>query len=190
MAELLDQTLQMVPFCMTIHSWRRQGLPQLSARMGLHSGPVLAGNVGSLDRFDYTVMGDTVNLAFRLEGVNKRYGTEILASEATYGKVGAGRFLFRELDRVQVKGRHQPITVYDLVGLSAPEGAPAWLAAFAAGRDAYLARNWPQAMEHFQEVLRLENDDPPARIFLQRCRHYLERPPAPDWQGVLMLAEK
>jgi hypothetical protein len=94
----------------------RQALGQafLGLRVGLHSGPVMAGNVGSREHFNYTIMGDTVNLTHRLQGVNRHYGTRLIISDATRSLAGPG-FLGRELDRVQVRGRTQPVTIYELV---------------------------------------------------------------------------
>jgi len=169
--------------------WRARGLPQLPARLGLHSGPVVAGNVGSKERFNYTVLGDTVNLASRLEGANRHYGTEIMLSQDTYQKV-ADKFLMRELDQVQLKGREQPVPCYELLGPAPADGVPPWVQIFAAGRAAYLNREWKEAAAKFQKVLRLKPGDGPAQLFLERCLGFLRNPPPPDWQGIFVLETK
>jgi adenylate cyclase len=170
-------------------AWVARGLPVVSARMGLHSGRVIAGNVGSRERFNYTVMGDAVNLAFRLEGANRHYGTRILISEATQRRV-SDAFLLRELDQVQVKGRMQPVTIFELLGPAPGDGAPDWLKLFASGRAAYREGLWQQAANYFQEVLRRKEDDGPARLFLHRCREFVKNPPPPNWHGVFILERK
>lgn len=97
--------------------WEARGWPRLETRIGINSGPMIAGNMGSRERFDYTVMGDAVNLGSRLEGANKNYGTFIMISESTRELIGAA-FVVRELDRIRVKGKQQPVTVYELLGLA------------------------------------------------------------------------
>lgn len=167
--------------------WRSHGWPPLKARLGLHSGPVVAGNIGSLELFNYTAIGDTVNLASRLEGANKVYGTTILISDSTCRQVEG--IMVREVDLIQVKGREQPVAIYELLGRQVDE-RPEWLEIFAAGREAYKRQDWEEAQDRFQSVLRLQPGDRPAQIFLERCRRFKEQPPPPDWQGVYILESK
>jgi adenylate cyclase len=166
--------------------WQSQGLPPLAERLGLHTGPVVAGNVGSRDRFNYTVLGDTVALASLLEEVNKVYGTRILLSGETCQRV-KDHLLVRELDTVRVRGRAQTMTVYELVGPYPPEGFPPWLDAFAAGLKAYRGRQWDRAAQAFQEVLQLKPGDRPAGVFLKRCGSLARTPPPSEWQAVFVL---
>ena len=167
-------------------SWLSQGFPAISMRIGLHTGPVVAGNVGSKKHFNYTVMGDTVNLAARLERANKTYGTEIMISNATYRRLG-DHFLVRELDLVQVRGRAQPVTIYELMGRLPPGGPPPWLEIFEAGLAAYKEGKIPEAASRFFEILDLYCDDPPSGVFLKRCRQHLDQPLLTKWQEPYVL---
>ena len=155
----------------------------LGLRIGLHSGQVVAGNVGSRERFNYTIMGDTVNLAHRLQEINRHYGTHLILSSATRELAGPG-LVMRELDQVQVRGRQQPVTIVELAWAAPGEDAPLWLSTFEEGRAAYLRRDWLEASRHFEEVIRLKPEDGPATLYLRRCRRYQEKPPPPEWDGV------
>ncbi|EHJ47606.1 adenylate/guanylate cyclase with Chase sensor [Solidesulfovibrio carbinoliphilus subsp. oakridgensis] len=161
-----------------------RGLPVLDARMGLHAGPAVVGNVGSRERFDYTVLGDTVNLASRLESLNKYYGTRILATEAVVAAAGPG-FVCREVDRVRVKGRERAVTVFEPLGRAGEPGA-AFAATFEAARRLYAARRFEDALAGFlaADAARPPQGDPPSRVFAVRCREHLLSPPPPDWDGV------
>jgi adenylate cyclase len=159
--------------------WRQRQLPLLEVRMGIHSGPVVAGNVGSMERFNYTVLGDTVNLASRLEGANKCYLTTILISEDTFGLAGPA-FLARELDSIRVKGRQAPVKIYELIGKRGEHELP-FLDTFAEGLAEYKKRQWARAELHFRSIA---PQDPPSAIYMERCRHYMTNPPPEDWDGV------
>jgi adenylate cyclase len=161
--------------------WRARNMPLLSARMGLHSGLVVAGNIGSLDRFNYTVMGDAVNLASRLEAANKIYGTHIIISEDTFKLAGPG-LLVRELDWIRVKGRQNHVTIFELISHS--EGRDlTYLDIFAEGLAAFRNRSWDQAERHFHSIA---SNDPPSRMYANRCRLYKTSPPPEDWDGVFV----
>jgi len=170
-------------------TWAAQGFHKISTRVGLHSGPVIAGNVGSRRRFNYTVMGDTVNLAARLQVANRTYGTKIILSEATRRRL-VNAFLIRELDLVQVRGRAQPVTIYELLSRMPPTGPPPWLQLFKAGRAAYMEGNIPEAATRFHEILELYLDDPPAKVFLKRCQRHLDKPLLSDWKSAFVLEKE
>ncbi len=168
-----------------------QGRPLLNVRMGLNTGDVLVGNLGSRQRMDYTMMGDAVNLAARLEGANKFYGTDTMISEFTYDQV-RDMVEVRELDRIRVVGKREAVSVYQLLerkgGLDAAQRA--LLESYQKGLEAYKARDFQAAIEAFRHTLTLMENDGPSKTYLARCTEYLANPPPPDWDGVYELTEK
>jgi adenylate cyclase len=163
--------------------WAAQGLEPFPTRIGLHTGEAIVGNVGFEGRMNYTAVGDNVNLASRLEGLNKQYGTWILASEATLQAAGDA-VLARTVDLVAVKGKDQPIAIYELLAMRA-EATPGQLAVAersARAFAAYRAQRWDEALA----ILAGQPGEPdgPDRVLMERCRHYRAEPPGPDWDGV------
>lgn len=171
--------------------WARQGKDQLFVRMGLNSGPMVVGNMGSLQRMDYTMMGDTVNLAARLEGANKPYGTYTMISEYTYDM--CCNFIdVRELDKIRVVGKKEPVTVYELLDKkNCLKGKKTLVVeSFMKSLELYKQKKWKEALKAFDITLKIDPSDKPSEVYLQRCVEFLKTPPPQDWDGVFVLKSK
>jgi adenylate cyclase len=172
--------------------WAKEGKPLLEARSGINTGQMLVGNLGSQRIMDYTVMGDNVNLASRLEGTNKVYGTDIMISEFTWDEV-KDRLLCRELDRIRVKGKEEPVKIFEVVadrekGVS-PE-TEALLDTFAQALELYKKGRFADALEAFDALAREHPGDGPTGLYVSRCRGYLAEPPPSNWDGVYTMTTK
>jgi adenylate cyclase len=173
-------------------SFRAEGLPEISFRIGLHSGDATAGNIGSDRLFNYTVIGDTVNLASRLESANKFFGTKILISEDTYKKT-EGLFFVRELGLIEVKGKTVPVKVFELIDKEeniSPNQRQKVLD-FHQGLTFYKDQKWYEAWEVFNQILRIFPEDVPAEYYKKQCEKYVngKLPLTEDW-NVIKMTEK
>ena len=169
-------------------TWQAQGKPTFPTRIGIHTGETLVGNMGSPERMNYTVLGDTVNLASRLEGINAIYGTDIIISATTYQKV-AEYFLIRPLDIVTVRGKTQGVLLYELMAdIHNPPAEKVTLCQkFTQGFDAYLAQDWQAAIHIFQTLQTQYPTDHPSKLYLDRCLSLQNNPPNSGWKPLVDL---
>ncbi|HEX8986931.1 MAG TPA: GAF domain-containing protein [Rhodocyclaceae bacterium] len=160
--------------------------------IGLNTDTVVSGNIGSKKQMNYTIIGDGVNLAARLESACKQYGAHILVSEFTYKQL-KGTYYSRELDFVVVKGKTQPVAIYEILDYHTDRSYPQMIEAlglFKAGLAQYRGRKWAEAVRQFEQVLALSPNDKAASIYVERCRHLAENPPGEEWDGVWVMKDK
>ncbi|OFW09576.1 MAG: hypothetical protein A3G20_00410 [Acidobacteria bacterium RIFCSPLOWO2_12_FULL_59_11] len=170
--------------------WKSQGRPTMNIGIGINTGPMMVGNMGSQRRFNYTVMGDHVNLGSRVEGLNKEYGTQIIVTEFTYEYVRE-QFVTRELDLIRVKGKKKPVAIYELLGLASEQVRyQELLSEFQQGLFAYKAGRWEAAEEIFQALASRHPSDGPTKVLLARCQHFLHEAPQEAWDGVYTMTTK
>jgi adenylate cyclase len=170
--------------------WMAQGLPALHFGVGISTGAMVVGNLGSRRRFDYSVIGDNVNLASRLEGLTKIYGVEVIIPEQTRDRLDP-TFVCRELDMVQVKGRQALVRIFELIGM-APDQTQgvAFISQFERGLHRYRCREFEAAIRLFQQTLQLRPKDKPSHLFIQRCQQLMAEPPDDNWDGTWTFTTK
>lgn len=172
--------------------WISEGKPVLNFRVGINTGEMIVGNVGGRDRFDYTVIGDNVNLASRLESANKMYRSRIMMSEYTY-KLVHDKVYVRELDLIVVKGKTKPVRIYELISDNVDEVGPEkrkLVEMYCEGLAKFRNREWQTAKELFEKVLSTDPADYPSEMYLERCMLYEMEPPPAEWNGVFIMQTK
>jgi len=171
----------------------KKGFPPVDIGIGLNTGLMSVGNMGSGERFCYTVMGDSVNLGSRLESLTKEYGIKIMISEATRKQLKRPDLIVRDLDDIRVKGKLEPVNVFELMRpdyLKSEQHVRSLVGEFEAGRACYRQQDWPKAKQHFMSCLALKPDDGPASLYLERIAEQELAGKIPDWDGVYTFKHK
>jgi TolA-binding protein len=159
--------------------------------MGINSGDMVVGNMGTQKKMNYTIVSSAVNLAARLEGVNKQYGTWILAAESTIKETG-GKLLTRRLDKIRVVGISEPVRIYEIIETAdaAPSSLLELTDLFAKAIGIFEARDWKNAETAFRQIVNKFPTDGPTRLYLDRASHYQQSPPIDRWDGAFNIKEK
>lgn len=177
--------------------WAAEDKPIFTTRIGIHVGEAIVGNIGSNDRMNYTAIGNTVNLASRLEGANKFYKTNIIISESILKEAGFTKCLARPLDVVAVKGKNEGVEIYELIGIN--HGEPSLLpskdrvafsALFTKAFQLYKQRRWDEAIAAFQSIKLKNGEEYTVSMYLIRCKEFKKHPPSENWNCVTVLKEK
>ncbi|HDH58387.1 MAG TPA: tetratricopeptide repeat protein, partial [Bacteroidetes bacterium] len=172
--------------------WIVEGKPPLYSRIGVNTGDVIVGNMGSRDLFDYTVLGDAVNLCSRLENANKIYKTNILISQSTRDELPDG-YVTRALGDLRVRGRVESVRLHELIAAHKshlPPDKQRLLELYQQGWSHFESRKWAEAADCFEQALDLDPQDHPARMLLARSRHFESNPPKDEWNGVFTFEER
>jgi adenylate cyclase len=197
--DLKNHALSTCNACIDMHerlkrmneTWKQENRRQLHMRVGLCSGVAVVGNMGSKNRFDYTMMGDVVNTAARLEGVNKVYGTYSMIGESTRNMAGP-EIATREIDSIFLVGKHEPVTVYQIIGRTGQvdEALAITAAIYEKGLACYRSRDFKTALSFFNQALVISPDDGPSITMTARCHEYMKTPPHEGWNGVYKATSK
>jgi len=172
--------------------WQAQKKPVYMTRIGIHIGEAIVGNLGSSERLSYTAIGDSINIASRLESINRHYGTQIMVSDAVYQDI-KNQFVLRRVDFVILKGKAKPQFIYELLAKNRSEVSfdlENYVLLFAEAFSAYQQMNWDAAINQFQECIKLYPEDKVAPIFIERCHTFKTHPPSNNWDGAWHFHEK
>ena len=170
----------------------KKGELPIDMGIGLNTGNIVSGNIGSPKRMDFTMIGDGVNLAARLESACKQYSARLLISEFTYSKL-KGTYRIRDIDKVIVKGKTEPVGVYEVLDFHSEETFPNLMEAvnhFKSGRAHYDKGEWDKATKAFQEAIALNPNDKLAHTYIARCEQLKAEPPEGEWNGVWVMTSK